>query len=300
MLDLTVIILTFNEQNHIERCIKSVKPIASRIVVIDSESTDNTGHLAESLGAEVFVHPWPGNQAAQFNWALDNTGISTEWILRLDADEYPSAELTDELLRRLPAMNKDISAAMLPLRNVWMGHPLKYGGSKISILRLFRNGKGRYENRMMDEHIQIESGRIIEFNYPFVDDNLNNLNWWTNKHVGYATREAAELLDIEFNLSDSHDSNHLYSLSPEARHRRLRKLKYARQPLFWRSFAYFIYRYFLKGGFREGKEGFLRHFLQGWWYRTLVDAKIFEIKKKGNNNPLAIKQILLDEYGIRF
>ena len=283
MLDLTVIILTFNEQNHIERCIKSVKPIASRIVVIDSESTDNTGHLAESLGAEVFVHPWPGNQAAQFNWALDNTGISTEWILRLDADEYPSAELTDELLR-----------------NVWMGHPLKYGGSKISILRLFRNGKGRYENRMMDEHIQIESGRIIEFNYPFVDDNLNNLNWWTNKHVGYATREAAELLDIEFNLSDSHDSNHLYSLSPEARHRRLRKLKYARQPLFWRSFAYFIYRYFLKGGFREGKEGFLRHFLQGWWYRTLVDAKIFEIKKKGNNNPLAIKQILLDEYGIRF
>lgn len=300
MLDLTVIILTFNEQIHIERCIKSVKPIASRIVVIDSESTDNTGHLAVSLGAEVYVHPWPGNQAAQFNWALDNTGISTEWILRLDADEYPSAELTEELLRRLPAMDKDISAAMLPLRNVWMGHPLKYGGSKISILRLFRNGKGRYENRMMDEHIQIDSGRIIEFEHPFVDDNLNNLNWWTNKHVGYATREAAELLDIEFNISDSHDSNHLNSLSPEARRRRLRKLKYARQPLFWRSSAYFIYRYFLKGGFLEGKEGFLRHFLQGWWYRTLVDAKIFEIKKKGNNNPLAIKQILLDEYGIRF
>lgn len=299
MLDITVVILTFNESIHIERCIKSVKNIAAKVVVVDSESTDNTRQIAESLGADVYVNPWPGNQAAQFNWALDNTDISTKWIFRLDADEYPTDGLIRELNDRLPAMESDVSAAMLPRKNVWMGHPLKYGDSKISILRLFRNGSGRCENRMMDEHIEISRGRIIEFEHAFIDDNLNNLNWWTKKHVDYATREAAELLDIEFNLSGTNESDHIQNLSTEARRRRLRKLKYARQPLFWRSFAYFIYRYFVKGGFREGKEGFLRHFLQGWWYRTLVDAKILEIKKKADGDPERVKQILHSEYGIK-
>lgn len=300
MLDLTVIILTFNEEIHIERCIRSVKPFASQIVVVDSESTDSTRQIAESLGADVYVNHWPGNQAAQFNWALDNINILTKWIFRLDADEYPTDELVCELNSRLPNMDKDVSAIMLPLKNIWMGCPLKHGGSKISILRIFRTGLGRYESRMMDEHIEISSGKIIEFEHPFADDNLNNLNWWTTKHIGYATREAAELLDIEYNLSDKNDSSHIDKLSPEAKSRRMRKLKYARQPLFWRSFAYFLYRYFAKGGFREGKEGFLRHFLQGWWYRTLVDAHLFEIKKKCNNDPRKIRECLKNEYGIDF
>lgn len=300
MLNITVVILTYNESIHIARCIMSVRSFASRVVVVDSESTDDTRQIARALGADVYVNPWPGNQAAQFNWALDNTDISTKWIFRLDADEYPTDELINELNSRLPNMDKDVSAIMLPLKNVWMGRPLQHGGTKISILRIFRTGRGRYESRMMDEHIEVSEGRIIEFEHAFADDNLNNLNWWTNKHVGYATREAAELLDIEFNLSGTNESDHIQNLSPEARRRRVRKLKYARQPLFWRSFAYFIYRYFVKGGFREGKEGFLRHFLQGWWYRTLVDAKIFEIKKKTGGNPKAIRNILKDEYGIRY
>lgn len=300
MLDLTVIILTYNESIHIERCINSVRSIASHVIVVDSESTDDTRQIAKSLGADVYINPWPGNQAAQFNWALDNTDISTEWILRLDADEYPTEDLIIELNNRLPSLEGDVSAVMLPLKNMWMGHPLKYGGAEISILRLFRTGLGRYESRMMDEHIEISRGQIIYFKHPFVDDNLNNINWWTNKHVGYATREAAELLDIEFNLSGTKESGHINNLSPEAQHRRVRKLKYARQPLFWRSFAYFIYRYFVKGGFMEGKKGFLRHFLQGWWYRTLVDANIYQIKKKCDSDPVKIKECLKNEYGIDF
>lgn len=97
MLDLTVIILTFNEERHIERAIKSVQPIAREIIVVDSFSTDKTCEIAESLGARVFSHPWPGNQASQFNWALDNLEITSEWIFRLDADEYILPELSDEL-----------------------------------------------------------------------------------------------------------------------------------------------------------------------------------------------------------
>ena len=187
---------------------------------------------------------------------------------------------------------------MLPLRNVWMGRPLKHGGATIKILRLFRNGFGRYEARMMDEQLEISNGGISEFQNPFVDDNLNDLNWWTNKHVGYSNREAAELLDIEFNLSGRSAKANLDNLSDAARHRRELKLKYAKQPLFLRSFAYFIYRYFFRLGFLDGKEGFLRHFLQGWWYRTLVDAKIFEIKKVCNNDPHKIREYLRTNFGI--
>ena len=87
-------------------------------------------------------------------------------------------------------------------------------------------------------------------------------------------------------------------ISGQAKAKRMMKHRYAKQPLFWRAFAYFCYRYFFKLGFTEGKEGFLWHFLQGWWYRTLVDAKVFEIKKACGNDKEKIRRHLKDNYGI--
>ena len=299
MLDLTVIILTFNEEIHIRRCIESITGIAKQIIIVDSESTDKTVDIAKSLGAEVYSNKWPGNQAAQFNWALDNIDITGSWIFRLDADEYPSTQLLSEIQSRLPEIDSHVSGIVLPLANIWMGKELRHGATRIGILRIFRTGYGRYGARTMDEHIEITEGEIINFERPFVDDNLNNFSWWTNKHIGYAIREAAELLDLEYNLSTSRH-NDTDNLCKEAQVRRLRKEKYARQPLFWRAFAYFIFRYFVKGGFLDGKEGFLRHFLQGWWYRTLVDANIYQIKKRCENNSAKIKKYLADEYNIHY
>lgn len=299
MIDLTVIILTFNEEIHIRRCIEGVSSIARQIVVIDSESTDRTVDIAKSLGAEVYSHKWPGNQAEQFNWAIDNVKIDGSWILRLDADEYLSEGLRAEIERELPRLEDSVSGVVLPLSNIWMGRELRHGGSKIGILRIFRRGKGRYGARKMDEHIEIMSGDIVNFEHPFVDDNLNNFSWWTNKHVGYAIREAAELLDLEYGFSVTR-KDEKDNLCKEAQTRRKRKEKYARQPLFWRAFAYFVFRYFIKGGFLDGKEGFLRHFLQGWWYRTLVDANIYQIKKRCCNDASRIKECLENDYGIRF
>lgn len=299
MLDITVIVLTFNEHLHIERCIRSVKDIAKRIVVVDSESTDDTREISSSLGADVYVNPWPGNQAAQFNWALDNTDIKTEWIFRLDADEYLMPNLIEELKSELPLINQTINGILIPRRNYWMQTELSKGSSNITILRLFRNGKGRSETRIMDEHIRLKEGSTIEFKHPFVDDNLNNLSWWSNKHINYAIREAAEMLDAEYNFTCDSSRDSKEELDKEAARKRSNKNMYSRMPLFWRSFAYFLYRYFFKGGFLEGKEGFLRHFLQGWWYRTLVDAKIYEIKKKAGDDPQKIKEVLHTEYGIK-
>lgn len=298
MLDLSVIILTYNEQIHIRRCIESVKPIAKQIIVIDSNSTDETLSIVKDLGAEVYVHKWPGNQAEQFNWALDNISITGKWIFRIDADEYITKDLENELKSIIPNLNESITGILIPRHNFWMQRKLNRGSSNIKILRIFRTGYGRSESRLMDEHIQLTGGETIEVTKAFVDDNLNNLSWWSNKHIGYAIREATEMLDMEYNLNDCEDKDNL-NLDQEASRKRNKKNTYSKLPLFWRSFFYFLYRYIVKGGFLEGKEGFLRHFLQGWWYRTLVDAKIYEIKKISGGDKEKIKQILLSDYGIR-
>jgi hypothetical protein len=163
------------------------------------------------------------------------------------------------------------------------------------MLRLFRFGKGRSELRWMDEHIQIESGIIKDLNVRFADNNLNNIGWWTTKHNGYSIREAIDLLDVEYNLLGN---NHQTNLDEQAIKKRNLKLKYAKSPLFLRAFIYFAYRYFFKLGFLDGKEGFLWNFLQGWWYRTLVDAKVFEIKKQCGTDTEKIKQYIKQNYNI--
>lgn len=296
MLDISVIILTYNEELHIRRCIENVKQFAKTIYVIDSLSTDNTVSIAESMGAIVVPHKWPGNQAAQFNWALENIEVDTEWILRLDADEYLLPELIEELKVRVPVLNKDITGITFKRRHIFLDKWMKRGTYPVMILRMFRKGKAVCEQRLMDEHIELLEGENITFEQDFVDHNLNDLSWWAQKHVGYAVREAAELIDIEFNITGNDSSNR--NLSEKTLKKRKLKLKYAKKPLFWRSFAYFCYRYFFKLGFLEGKEGFLWTFMQGWWYRTMVDAKVFEIKKACGNDKEKIVDYLKKNYNI--
>lgn len=296
MLDITVIILTYNEELHIRRCLENVKQFANKIYVIDSLSTDNTVSIAESMGAIVVPHKWPGNQAEQFNWALGSIDIDTEWVLRLDADEYLLPELIEELKERVPTLEQDVTGITFKRRHIFLGRWMKRGTYPVMILRMFRKGKAVCEQRLMDEHIELLEGENTTFENDFVDHNLNDLSWWAQKHVGYAVREAAELLDIEFNITGNDTSER--NLSEKTLKKRKLKLKYAKKPLFWRSFAYFCYRYFFKFGFLEGKEGFLWSFLQGWWYRTLVDAKVYEIKKACGNDKEKIKQQLKEHYNI--
>ena len=255
---LSVVILTYNERPHIRRCIERVRPIATEIFVVDCHSTDGTQAIARALGATVVEHDWPGCQADQFNWALDNLPIAGDWTLRLDADEY----LDEAALRGLPAFlarqPRTVEGVTLRLGRVFLGRPMRHGLGTIRLLRVFRTGCGRCEGKLMDEHIHLR-GAVADFDGAFVDHNLNDLSWWTRKHDGYALREAVDLL-----------------LANDAT---AKKQTYRRLPMFWRAAAYFVYRYFLRLGFLDGREGFLWHFLQGWWYRTLVDAKVLELHK---------------------
>jgi glycosyltransferase involved in cell wall biosynthesis len=293
-LSITAIILTYNEEIHLQRCIDSIKNICERIIVVDSFSKDATEKITEHNSIEFFENTFI-NHAAQFNWALENCKIETEWVLRIDADEYLLPELQSEISNKIGSLPKDVSGIEFFLRRVFLNRHIKRGLGKIKMIRLFRTNKAFVESRWMDEHVKVITGETITFEGEFADHNLNSIGWWTEKHNNYSIKEAIMLLDIEFNLFDTKE---IGELNEQANSKRNKKEKYANSPLFLRSFIYFIYRYFFKLGFIEGKEGFLWHFLQGWWYRTLVDAKVYEIKKHCGSDVTKMREYIKKVYKI--
>lgn len=121
----------------------------------------------------------------------------------MDADEYLSDELINELHQRLPYALDNVNGFTAPCLRIFMGRYIKHGIIPLILLRLFRLKYAVCENRFMDEHIQISEGIVEKFSAPFYDDNLNGLTWWTTKHNGYATREAIDLLLTEYGMYES-------------------------------------------------------------------------------------------------
>lgn len=277
-LSLSAIVLTFNEEIHIRRCLENAFRVAKEVFVIDSFSTDRTCEVAKECGATVFQHKYV-NQAQQFQWALDNCPITTEWTLRMDADEYLTDELIDELSCKLPTLPDDVTGCFLPLRVVFMGKMLKHGlHHQVQILRLWRTGTVYMEQRWMDERCVLKRGRSINMKNSFVDHNLKGLGEFTIKHNGYSNREAFMEINRRYNLVDDKESDELAS-------RNRQKSSYYKLPRFFRAFLYFSVRYFLFLGFLDGLRGFIWLTLQAYWYRFLVDAKLYEMDKRLGKNP---------------
>jgi len=276
--DVTVIILTFNEEMHIARAVASVAPFASQVLVVDSMSTDRTAEIARSHGAKVLFHAFE-NQAKQFQWALENGGAATEWILRLDADEVIEPGLCAEILERLPSLPESVTGVNLKRKHIFMGAWIRYGGRyPLLMMRLFRRGKARIEDRWMDEHIAVTEGVTVTFDGCFADHNLNNLDYFIDKHNKYATREAVEVLNDRYGLFTREDVITLHGSSHQAFFKRLLKERvYNRLSYPLSSLFYFVWRYFVQLGFLDGRSGLVYHFLQGYWYRFLVGAKVEEL-----------------------
>jgi len=275
-----VIILTKNEELHLERALKSIASFASEIFVVDSFSSDRTVEIAETNNAIVLQNPFV-NQAVQFNWALDNTAIKSEWILRLDADEIIEFDLQQEIQERLSKLPSDVVGVNLKRKHIFMDRWVRHGGRyPLVMTRIFRRGHGRSENRWMDEHIVVHGGRTVTFNGGFADHNLKDLSFFIDKHNSYATREAIEVLDQRDQLFDRDDEVHAMRGSLSVASKRFIKEKiYNRIPFTISSTAYFLYRYIFQLGFLDGRSGLVYHFLQGYWYRFLVGAKIMEFEK---------------------
>ena len=294
---LTVVILTRNEAQHIVRAIKSVNAIAQRIVVVDSGSTDETIELARAQGAQVLENPWI-NHATQFNWGLDQLPDDTEWVLRLDADEIVTPPLADQIRTALAEAAPDLDGMYVGRRIHFMGHPIRWGGIfPIHILRLFRYGKGRVEDRWMDEHIIVE-GCKTRLTGEIVDDNLNSLSWWTDKHNAYASREVVDLLNLKYGFIPHETVADLRSGEQAGVKRWLKERVYAQLPGGGRAAIYFFYRYVLRFGFLDGKEGTAFHVLQGFWYRYLVDMKLHETQAYMRSHDVDAVTAIQDVLGI--
>lgn len=295
---LTVIILTFNEEVHLARCISSLKSVATEVVVADSFSTDATTELARANGARVIQHEWI-NHATQFNWALSQLDADTEWVLRIDADEYLTPKLSAEIQTFLCGVEKKIDGVTFVRRMTFQGKLICHGGlPAIRVLRLFRYGRGECENRWMDEHIKV-TGRTIDFNAELIDDNLNSVTWWIEKHNRYASREAIDLLNLEYGFMPRDSVACLRGGSQAAVKRWFKEIVYARLPGGIRAFAYFFYRYVLRLGFLDGKSGMAFHFLQGFWYRYLVDVKVAEVRRYMRTNNCDVKVAIDRVLGIQ-
>ena len=294
---IAAIILTKDEEKHIERCINSLKGVCDEIIVVDSFSTDRTCDIAEAMGAKVYKNPWK-NYATQFNYGVYNCNIKSAWIWRIDADEFLEGNIGIAVKKALKECNDDVNGVYIRKRIDFIGKPLLHGGWYPSYhLKIFRNGHGDCENRWMDEHIRIFDGTTITVeDGNQVDANLNSLTWWTQKHNGYATREMVDMLMMEYGLDAKAQEVVPKFFGTEEQRKRWLKMKYVKFPLFIRPFINFFLRYILKVGFLDGKEGFIWHILQGFWYRMLVDAKIFELKKKFGFDDAKIKEYLKQNY----
>lgn len=277
-LSISVIILTFNEELHIRRCIENAFRVASEVFVIDCFSKDRTVDIAKECGATVLQHEYV-NQAQQFQWALDNCEIKTGWTLRLDADEYLTDELIEELQNKLPSLPQDVTGCNLPLRVVFMGKMLKHGlHHQVQILRLWRTGTVYMEQRWMDERCVLKNGTAITLKNSFVDHNLKGLGEFTIKHNGYSNREAFIQVNRLYHLVDDGQST-------ELKGRNSQKSGYYKLPRFFRASMYFFVRYVVFLGFLDGLRGFVWLTLQAYWYRFLVDAKLLEMEKRLGKEP---------------
>ena len=292
-LDLTTVVLTYNEEQNLPDCLESLRPLNCEVFVVDSGSTDGTREIAESAGAQVVQHTFQSH-AHQLNWALEQLPLKATWVLRLDADERVTPELADELRANLPTVDEDIGGFYLKRRVYFMGRWIRHGGYYPTwLLRLWRRDGAIAEERLRDPHphMILRHGRAAYLQHDIEEHNRKGLFDWSEKHNQYALAEAQALMagpprqEIRPSLFGS----------PEARKRWLRKRIYNRAPLFLRAFLYFVYRYVFRLGFLDGRRGLVFHFIQGFWYRFQVDAFILEqgmrsreqLRSPGADEPVA-------------
>jgi glycosyltransferase involved in cell wall biosynthesis len=299
MSDLTVFILTHNEEVHIERCIRSVIPLAAKVNVIDSFSSDRTVEIARSLGAEVTQHEFL-HHAHQMNWALDNIPVKTTWVMRVDADEYLEQDLIAEIPSLLPDLPADVGGIYLRRKTLFNGKWIRYGGFYPHILlRIWRTGSGRMENRWQDAHAVLPPGtKTFMANGHLVDDNHKGISFWIEKHNRYASREALDHLNLKYGLFTQDESLKLIQDSQARRKRIVKEEFYYGLPLVMRAGMYFLYRYLFRFGFLDGRVGFIYHFLQAFWYRLLVDIKIMELEARSHGDVEELKRLIKKQHGL--
>lgn len=292
---LSVVVLTYNEGYNLPDCLASVSGWAQEIFVVDSGSTDGTREIAARYGAVVVEHPFE-THAKQWNWALQNLPISTNWILALDADQRVTPELRGEIVevckresesrQRAPdssgptASLGDVDGFYIKRRQIFRGKWIRYGGYYPKyLLKFFRRGQGWADEGELADHRFYVQGKSALLGSDLIEDNRNesDILVWMQKHVVYAGRQAREEFLRRLNGTGWSVQPSLFG-TPDQRtlwHKRL----WYRMPLYVRPFIYFCYRYIIRLGFLDGRQGLLFHFLQALWYRIMVDVVLDDLRR---------------------
>ncbi len=266
--NLSVVILTYNEEDNIAQALGSVCGIAKEVLVLDSHSADRTLEIAKGFDCKVFEHAFE-DYAKQRNYAIDSLPIRTEWVFFLDADEWMPRELLEEI-REVIASHPRENGFALKYRLIWMGRWIRHGYYPTWLLRLFRHKKAHCERRSVNEHLIVE-GEVGRLKNDLMHEDHKNLSRWIQKHDAYAEREALELLKEPSGYIDAN-----FFGSQAERKRWIRYRIWNQLPPLIRPLIYFSYRYWLRGGFLDGKEAFVFHTLQAFWFPLLIDAKYLE------------------------
>ena len=270
----SVLVLTRNEEANIAACLETVH-WAGDIFVLDSVSTDRTVEIAEVMGAQVHSRAFQ-TYGQQRNWALENLPFSNEWVLMLDADERVPTALADEIASVVGTTEAARAGYYIKRRFFFLGRWLKHGGLYPTwLLRLFKRHRVRIEERPMNEHA-ILAGEAGYLQNPFDHCDNQPLSHWIAKHDRYADLEAEEYLRERFGDGYQDSIPTRFWGAQAQRKRWIRLHVWNRLPLLLRPFLFFFRNYFLKGGFLDGKPGFIYHVLWSFWYPFLYGVKVLE------------------------
>ena len=266
------VVLTYNEERNLPECLASLAGWVDELFVVDSGSSDRTVDIAREHLAVVVQHPFE-HYGAQRNWAIDHLPITAPWTLHVDADERVTSELRRSIVTALSSDDAATAGYLVSRRTMFVGRWIRHGGHYPAWhLRLVRTGAGRCEDRLYDQHFYV-AGAVQKLQGDLIDTLTPDVTTFTARHLRWAALEAAE----HESPSDATGRirGRLDSMNAIERRRWLRDW-YARLPLFVRPTLYFLYRYFVRLGFLDGRAGLVFHVLQGFWFRFLVDAFILE------------------------
>lgn len=279
IIPLVAVILTHNEEDNVERALKSVAGICP-VVIVDSGSSDRTLEICEKYTSNILINGYV-NHATQWQWALDNLPLKAKWVLALDADFEVTPALALALKERLQSIPEGVSGVYVTHRYVFGGAEIRFGGAKKYWLRLIRHGSAKPDmGDLVDFRFVVDGATLVwreavrEFNV--LDEDAS---FWLQKQDKFSVRLAVEE-ELRRERVLGWDGRPSLMGNPDQRVMWLRDA-WLRLPLFLRPFLYFVYRYLLRGGFLDGVGGFLYHFQQGWWLRTLVDWKIWQLRRNG-------------------
>ena len=278
MLNLSIILLTFNEEIHIERCLKNIYKISNNIFIVDSYSSDRTIEIAKQYTKNIYQGNFE-SLSSKLNWAIENLPISTKWTVRLDADEIFAENFIEKINTLINSQSSNITGIyvrrQLWFLNRWMKHGSMY---PIHSLRIWKTGRVSCEHRLLDEHMILKEGKSIFSKIDIIDNPKISLRTWIEKHNRYSDLEVLNLSNCT-NHSNSIKAK-LLSTKQDENKRFLKDQVYYKLPLFIRPFIYFFYCYIIRLGFLDKTEGFIWNILHAFWYRFLIDVKIYELRKK--------------------